>query len=102
VDKTQMIKKVTSVFIIFFLIVLPFIAPVDGQTPPPSDKSGNFSKKTFSNNNSWSKGGKALTPPAPNGTGSTGGNRIPISGGLAFLLFGSTIYLIKRVRDEKL
>jgi len=97
-----MIKKVTSVvIIILFLAILPIFTYAGGQPPPPSNKNGNFSKKTFSRDNSWSREGKALSPPDPNGTGSTGGNRIPISGGLVFLLVGSTVYLIKRVRDEK-
>ncbi|MFA6400744.1 MAG: hypothetical protein WCX31_03845 [Salinivirgaceae bacterium] len=94
-----MIKKVTIYILLLFLTVIPSLVFAGGQPPPPSNKNGNFNKKTFSKDNSWSKNGKALTPPDPGDGG--GGNPIPISGGLAFLLIGGTVYLLKRVRDEK-
>lgn len=94
-----MIRKVTKYIApVLILIVFPFYLFADGQPPPPSNKNGNFSKTKFSKDNSWSKNGKALTPPNP--TGGTGGNPIPVSGGLAFLLIGSSAYLIKRIREE--
>jgi LPXTG-motif cell wall-anchored protein len=95
-----MLKKVTHIFIILLILTITANSVfADGQPPPTSNKNGNFSKKTFSKDNSWSREGKALSPPNPN-TGGTG-NRIPISGGLAILLIGSATYLLKRVRDEK-
>ena len=95
-----MYRKVTKILISFALIV--FTAGytfADGKLPPPpSKKNGNFSKGKLSNDNSWSSNGKAFEPPNP-GDG-TGGNPVPISNGLAFLLIGSTIYVVKRIKGE--
>ncbi len=94
-----MIEKVIKIVVLFsILIVTPYFVFADGQPPSSSSKNGNFSKNTFSKDNSWSRNGKALAPPDPNA--GTGGNRIPISGGLAFLLLGSSAYLIKRIHEE--
>ncbi len=96
-----MIEKVTKILIAIALIVFTTGSVfADGKTPPPSSKKkGNFKKGTFSKSNAWSNNGKAAdTPPDPGGGGS--GNPVPISNGLAFLIIGSVIYIIGRIRKE--
>jgi len=71
----------------------------------PSSKNGNFSKGETTNK--WEQvwvDDKAddisdKKPPDPNNGG--GGNRIPISNGLSFLMIGSVVYIIKRIKDKK-
>jgi len=92
-----MIKQFVMAFILLAGITCSSSAFADDPLSS-SSKNGNFKKGTFSNNNSYSKGGKALTPPDP--TTGTGGNPIPISPGIIILAIGSTIYFGKRIRDE--
>ena len=95
-----MIEKVTKVILALILILsFPLLTLADGELPSSATKSKNFSKKTFSKENSWSKNGKALAPPDPNQDG--WGNTSPISGSLTFLILGSVLYLVKRVKDEQ-
>jgi hypothetical protein len=96
----QMIKKVTRYIIIAVVFLLiPHLLLADGDPPESSSKSGNFSKKTFSNDNTWSKGGKAAGAPT---IGSDDfGATAPISGGLLFLVFGSTLFILKRIKEEQ-
>jgi hypothetical protein len=93
--RVKVTKYITA---LLFLLIFPSLVFADGNKPSSTSKSGNFKKSSFSKQNSWSSGGKALTPPNPNDA--TGGTKVPISGGLTFLLFGSTLYLLKRVKDE--
>jgi hypothetical protein len=84
------------------LITILITINVYNQTPPPpADKNGNFSKSEFSKNNSWSKDGKSISPPDPNGAGSDGGTRIPLSNGLYILIIGSTFYFYYRIKKDK-
>lgn len=94
-----MIKKVTKLILaIILLLTLPGMVYADGKAPKQNQKNGNFSKKSFSNKNQWSNNSKALTPPNP-GDGGTG-DPIPISGGMAFLLLGGTLYFFRRIRQD--
>ncbi len=97
-----MLKKISKIVIfISFLIFCSASVFADGNQPPPSSsKSGNFSKSTFSNKNAWSNNGKSVGPPDPSAAVYSN-NPVPISNGLAFLLVGSVLFLIKRVRDDK-
>lgn len=98
-----MIKRIYILIITFGIIIFTAnISLADGkQPPPPSKKSKSFSKGKFSKSSSWNKDGgnvKGIGPPGPGG--GDGGNPVPISGGLSFLLIGSAIYFGKKIRDE--
>lgn len=97
-----MIKRTIKIFIVFaFLIFTANHLFADGDQPPSSsNKSGNFSKKSFSSKNAWSNNGKstgAIPTPGSSGTG----DKIPISNGLLILIAGSLIFISKRVHKEQ-
>jgi hypothetical protein len=94
-------KRVVKIFVLilsFCLVTGVGFAYGDGKPPKQNTKKGNFSKKTFSNDNTWSRSGKALAPPDPGGGG--GGNPIPISNGLLILIIGSSVYLLKKIKND--
>jgi len=95
----KIMRKVKHILIVL-AIVSPLWLLADGKNPPPpqSGKSGNFSKKSFSQNSNFSKNGEVITPPNTSGAGS--GNAAPISGGLLILITGSALYLTKRIYDD--
>lgn len=99
-----MIKKISILLISFVVIIFTTnLSFADGrQPPPPSKKSKNFSKSKFAKGSKWDNNSGApdrtLGPPGPGG--GTGGNPIPISSGLSFLLIGSAIYFGKKLHDE--
>jgi len=94
-------KRVIKIFILilsFCLITGVSFAYGDSKPPKQSSKKGSFSKKTFSNDNTWSRSGKAMAPPDP-GDGS-GGHPIPVPNGMLLLVIGSSIYFFKKIKDE--
>ncbi|MBI9065892.1 MAG: hypothetical protein JEZ09_01290 [Salinivirgaceae bacterium] len=79
---------------------MPNFLFADGNPPAQNKKGGSFSKKSFSKDNAWNTDGNAKTfqPPDPGDGG--GGNPIPISGGIAFLMIGSFVYFIRKIKDD--
>jgi hypothetical protein len=94
-------KNVTTIFIVLALYVSTanFVFADEKQPPPPSSKKGNFTKGNFSKKNAWSNNTKAINPPNPGGGGTA--TEMPISSGIAILLFGSFVYLLKRFREDE-